>query len=543
MENRIYEKKLFNFLTDTCELKGKDFINAIQASRIETIIKEEVLAYDKDAIDYDVLEADDEKKINAYLGEIAKIIKCSEEKNIKVIFMKGIFLAAQLYDNVITRRGRDADVLIDIQDFFEFESILVEMGYVRRGQEYTLENYKELLEENHAVYDRFVDNVWCTFEVHTSILNPSYIYIDKTKDYIESAKKIKCCGMNPYFLDIDHNIVFLLMHYYKHFSKRFHFLMFGGDVAAKLFNLHDMAILISKYRDRIDWKKVLELCIEMKVCKFVLYTIQCIEEVYGDIFNSELKKGLQDKIDDSYVQITYQHGMGKFMWLSEEVMGNHEITLSDYIKGCFAENFTGFLKYGKGEAYLPVELENAVEKNQIIASLKAKIEEEFLSVQMVIKNKKIAHLTKQDLIKVNRKPKVQSELVNLSMPIVLPEEKDGIELLFIFDDHVIHKGFTLYKDEDDQEYKLYYFSKENGGEILEKENGICEYTILHCNDETTMTIRFNHEMVGIHLDTPFMANIAGNIADPDTGNLLFSVPIFENSGKNLWDFRNIPCVK
>ena len=58
-----------------------------------------------------------------------------------------------------------------------------------------------------------------------------------------------------------------------------------------------------------------------------------------------------------------------------------------------------------------------------------------------------------------------------------------------------------------------------------------------------MTIRFNHEMVGIHLDTPFMANIAGNIADPDTGNLLFSVPIFENSGKNLWDFRNIPCVK
>ena len=544
MNTELLAQKLYSYLKNDCCLSNEQLGKVVQSSRVELILKNQLMDNSEVLFDFNTIENEDASKYNAYIIEIRKLIDKCDALGIKIVFLKGFFLGAQLYENPMVRRGRDVDVLIDIKDYFLIQEILLGFGYTIRGGSLSKEDYIDKLSENHAVYDKFVDSVWCTFEVHTSILNPSYIYNDCTIEFFESSKKYNLLGMTPYCLNLEHNIVFLIMHYYKHFAKRFHYMMFDGEVSAKLFNLHDLAILLTKESDHIKWDKVQKICDNMKNYRFVLYTINCLKEIYrNDFFPVSFIEYLKDNSINSFVNITYQHGMGKFMWLCEELMARSAICLKDFVISKIPHNSKQFLRFGVQNlsSSVPIILSNRKEIDKVKLEIESEISADSISIHYHVRNKLLAPLLIDEIRPINRKPKNNNELGNLSLPIILPEERDGIEILLVQDDSIWHRGFSLIENEQG-ELSLYSFSKEKKDSIILNEDASVMYSIRRINEiEYYIDISFPFYIFGIDiLSEPFLLNVSGNIANNNTGKYMGAVLLFEKNNL-LWDFRGIPC--
>lgn len=66
-------------------------------------------------------------------------------------------------------------------------------------------------------------------------------------------------GMKPYVFEIEYNIVYLMLHFYKHLPRNFHFLMYHEETFLKLLNVHDIACFIMKNAKNVDWVRVVEI--------------------------------------------------------------------------------------------------------------------------------------------------------------------------------------------------------------------------------------------------------------------------------------------
>ena len=66
-------------------------------------------------------------------GEMEQISKLFTENQIRLLFLKGPVLAAELYGDISLRTSKDLDILIPIADLEKVEELLLNVGYVREG--------------------------------------------------------------------------------------------------------------------------------------------------------------------------------------------------------------------------------------------------------------------------------------------------------------------------------------------------------------------------------------------------------------------------
>ncbi|WP_258831553.1 nucleotidyltransferase domain-containing protein [Peribacillus frigoritolerans] len=64
-------------------------------------------------------------------GEMERVSKLFTENNIRLLFLKGPAIAAEIYGDISLRTSKDLDILIPITDLIEVEKLLLNCGYVK----------------------------------------------------------------------------------------------------------------------------------------------------------------------------------------------------------------------------------------------------------------------------------------------------------------------------------------------------------------------------------------------------------------------------
>ena len=129
-ENETLEKDLSNYLIKNS--KCLDIIT-LNKNNIDTIVFKHI-----DDLNF-IIKKSIEKKINVqskknYIlkEETLKLFERFNEKNLKVIHLKGTTLYEDLYDNIGKREINDIDILIERKDLKEVYSVLEDLGYISK---------------------------------------------------------------------------------------------------------------------------------------------------------------------------------------------------------------------------------------------------------------------------------------------------------------------------------------------------------------------------------------------------------------------------
>lgn len=537
------EEKLMLFLTKECCLSEERLCHLIEQSHLELLLADAVREFDKQSyFDLEAVKREQSKKNKVFLKEIEKFLCECEKEGLKPVFTKGIFLAAMLYEDIDVRIARDIDIFIDKEEFLNYHQIFSKLGYTpKEDSEGEVScNYASLLESDHIVFEKESEGIFVCFEVHGYIMNPPALFHDITPDFLENSEKVTLLGLSPYILSLEYNIVYLIMHYFKHLPKFFHYMLLDREVYGKLLNVHDIAVLVSQNRDVTDWDKIISIAKKMRVVKYIRFVAGWVNEIYGAIFPDDFMRQLEHNIEYSQIQTIFQRGMGHFMWLFEIIADKYEFSVSDMLKGVLkssinfieiSNSYQNVKKLNSGHNFidektyhvvLPDAEKSAGNSDEVSSTLKAAVNKNGISVEFSVRNKFCCPYEGEGAL----------------------EDKDGIEMLLVKGSRVMHKIFTIAKTEGEDSLEAVMSSRNGGKNEIRNITGSFPYHITMQENGFVFQLELPWSIFGIdkEQEDTVLYNISGLVSNPLTGQNAAKCNLF-SSDKNLWDFRGIGAVQ
>lgn len=167
---------MFNYY----ELK-KHFFH--QLSNIIDINNEKIIYDNYDYLFYDILNLKiqkirhfKQKKMNSIYENCIEDFFRFAKDDFQFIFIKGFFLAKELYNPVEDRHASDIDILIKKEDVLKCDYVLQSIGFKKENSAYQNQNHNctlnEEIDKYHLVYSKIVNNEKIVIEIHSSIINP-----------------------------------------------------------------------------------------------------------------------------------------------------------------------------------------------------------------------------------------------------------------------------------------------------------------------------------------------------------------------------------
>jgi len=204
-----------------------------------------------------------------YLQELDKISKETTRCRIKIITLKGLSLTLWLNKTYPKRLFADWDVLIKLQDLPQFVRILKQLKYRREPNNAYRLIQKFLHKENKEfVYTKVVHGYRINIDTHleaTFLTHHVSVPFGPLQQINQSVtrvlwKNIRQATVNQqhyYFLNNEFLIFYLCLHFFSHNYQGIHRLDFIHQV-------------INKLGRNIDWDKILETGLDLKVVNYIL---------------------------------------------------------------------------------------------------------------------------------------------------------------------------------------------------------------------------------------------------------------------------------
>ncbi|MBU0502969.1 MAG: nucleotidyltransferase family protein [Candidatus Omnitrophota bacterium] len=181
--------------------------------------------------------------------ELARLLSIFEQSQIKVILLKGIFLAEAVYKNIALRQMSDMDILIKKDDFFRIGKVLLDSGYSAADSINTSFNDPLSYSVLFAKVDR-LRSISISIDLHWDILTSTWMRsfiagrVNPEKIWSE-ASSVNIAGANALALSCQHHLFHLCLHSFSHSFER-------------LILLTDIFEFVRNYQDRIDWNDARE---------------------------------------------------------------------------------------------------------------------------------------------------------------------------------------------------------------------------------------------------------------------------------------------
>lgn len=289
--NKVKEE-LFNYFKKYSD-NNDDLLIYIKKYGIGNLLNEKLKKLSKKKFLASFVSMNWQKMFNeVIISESKKLIKSTKKSGIKIIFLKGLFLAADLYQPIEMRVFSDIDLLVDSKNLNKVLDILGKLGYVDEDFEcVTSKKVNEYLQTHHLIPFRKegkFNNKKYKVEVEVHI-QPFHSRLDYKKIKIQEIDNL---AVRQRLLDIDvllleHNV--RLMHLLKHFTRHYvddYFILFSegrGKPFLPIRCLHDIVLFINKYADIIDWEVILNKSIEWDICVDMLFPIKILNDIYGEV--------------------------------------------------------------------------------------------------------------------------------------------------------------------------------------------------------------------------------------------------------------------
>lgn len=475
---------------------------------------------------------------NKVLNEIQLLISEFDKEKIKLVFVKGVFLALDLYDDISERSSKDIDISIDKNEYHRAHSLLRKIGYSCvdfSDEEIEADKHLEYLSEQHICYEKMNGNIKIYLELHGNILNAGEAFDFSTQEFLDNSVRCSVGGLTPYILKPEYNLIYLILHFFKHIPLSYtHYSVMGMKPEINLGALTDIVLLIEKYKNQIDWNFFLNLCKRMRIVRYIYVSIKLANDIYVDPFLEELLKQLQKEIIHTYMnEIAYERcGWGKFIWMLDKTLDVlEENNLSIILKGTFLD-YIDMIDIAEKYSHHKVKVSDQYEFQQEFkvdlniecgisrSFLKVTVNKEGINVSYEIKNKKIVGYT--------------------------GEKKayhcDGVDILVVTSKKIMHKLFILGNEQNG-----YYLAESSQDDFFETVNRVSnnkyEEKISVMEDSCFMNMRISWDEMGIDplKDKVVPFNVAGLMTSPKTMENTGNYQLFDNKN-DLFDFRYIPVL-
>jgi len=174
-----------------------------------------------------------------------KIVSELNAQGIVPTLLKGISISSSYYPKPHYRMMRDIDILVDVEEIDKVEKILPCLDYKQRST-YSKKFYSTL---HHTMpWQHCKDEIW--IEVHKRLFpktSPCYNSPIFQLEIIQQEKIIDdFYGLKVYRLSKEFQIVYIATHWAERFK------LHGG-----VFALLDIALIINKHNDELDWDKII----------------------------------------------------------------------------------------------------------------------------------------------------------------------------------------------------------------------------------------------------------------------------------------------
>jgi hypothetical protein len=247
------------------------------------------------------------------LDETIKIAAAARARGVRAVFLKGYYLSADLYDPPEIRKSNDIDVLIDLEDQQSTLEILDQLGYSYADGGNILENLpRAIYDANHYTHidpvRKRVDiggkEIALCVDLHVNALYYMPMYgKNDPRSFVYRAVYEERDGHGAWLLEIHDRLVHLIGHFTRHLLKDVHEMLnkrqWGFGV--RLCDIHDIALLIGKYRTKIDWDVLIERARLARQCECVSLVACILCSVYPGIVPDAVTSKLLRLIDDESV--------------------------------------------------------------------------------------------------------------------------------------------------------------------------------------------------------------------------------------------------
>jgi len=202
----------------------------------------------------------------AQLNAIKEIVGLLNKKNIVPVLLKGISISISHYPQPYYRMMGDIDILVNEEKVNDVEYTLSALGYKQKSI-YSEDFYKRL---HHTMpWQHCKDDVW--IEVHKKLFPKTSACYSSPIFQLDVIKSEMCVGDfyggKVYRLSKEFQIVYIASHWAERFKQ------IGG-----IFALTDVALIINKYNDDIDWNKVISWSNTPYISNYVYLLLQYLSE-------------------------------------------------------------------------------------------------------------------------------------------------------------------------------------------------------------------------------------------------------------------------
>lgn len=178
-------------------------------------------------------------------GEMEQVSKLFTESNIRLLYLKGPVIAAELYGDISLRTSKDLDILISITDLAKAEELLINEGYEREGDPTVLNDWK--WREHHISY--FHSKKQIQLEIHWR-LHPRPSKEPNFDELWERKRKRKSelTTYPVYYLGKEDLFLYLITHGARHGWFRLRWLMDIDKVIRKGIGSSKINLFLKKYK-------------------------------------------------------------------------------------------------------------------------------------------------------------------------------------------------------------------------------------------------------------------------------------------------------
>jgi hypothetical protein len=173
--------------------------------------------------------------------ELARILRAFQSEQISVILLKGLHLAAVVYDNIGLRTMSDMDLLVPQKDVARAEAKLLGMGYVADPHNASLASW-----HFHSVYTLPAKHI--QLELHWHIEPSRSRYSVDIEDLWQRVRSVSLGGLSACTFSAEDLLLHLTLHAATHHDLN------GFGIRP----LCDIAAVLQRYRSELDWSALIE---------------------------------------------------------------------------------------------------------------------------------------------------------------------------------------------------------------------------------------------------------------------------------------------
>lgn len=237
-------------------------------------------------------------------NESIKLTNILNDKGLDLLHYKGITLSHFVYQNIGDRPTADIDIMVDIDHVGSIINTLEKNNYQFLNK-LSDQLFKIHLKRNCEVSIRKkTADEFVFIDMHWRISNNMLQMNTGFNEMKNESKLVDFFGTKINYLNPEALFITLAMHHY------------GKEKMVHLKQIIDLGMVIERYKNELDWNKLISLSKEWKVLKLTLYSLKICQKLLNlnvpEHIALLIKKNCDEKFITTYLN-TLQNSKGKYV--------------------------------------------------------------------------------------------------------------------------------------------------------------------------------------------------------------------------------------